>query len=691
MRLPKMRYSDRIGKVVQEKFGGYDHNLSAGEGDIYDEKNLSSRHAPLMATRQTRRLERTLDKPNGLYAAEKLAWVDETGFYYDGERKGSVTDGKKRFGSLGDYIIILPDKAYYDTREHEATHTAAEGAASAAGEVYVVQQEDKTYEAYIGGAGQKLKGESYGEIIRVGSAPYKLLYWDGAVWRDVGHKSFGNLESSVTLPSGAWIMDGFIFDEHAEENTIYSDTVDFHDYFRAGDAVEIVGTNDRKNDQTPIIREISEDGHKLRFSEYAFELKDEDGYRSEIDPTEREALLTGVRYVATSAMQDGASWVCDQTTAISATAEGAENAVGKVFVQLTSAEVMEARGEALYTITAATFKGEQLELTLEVAYLQRYQIQTGAMTISRKVPDMDYICSNENRLWGCRNDSIYASKPGDPFNFNVFDGIASDSYAVDSGSPGRFTGCASYMGYPVFFKEHNIYKIYGSIPSNFELMGAATTGVAEGSGGSLAIAGETLFYLGATGVCAYTGSLPAQINEAFGSVRYSEAVGGSDGLKYYVSMKSAGGYRLFVYDTQRGIWHREDDVEAVGFARTTEGAYMLTAGGRLLALERESDETVEWFAEFGDLTDGDPNRKGVSRMQIRMELAKGATFRAEINFDSQKRWDTVMNIVGAREKQSFVLPIIPRRTDHWRLRLSGKGQCVIYSIAREFYKGSDYR
>ena len=37
------------------------------------------------------------------------------------------------------------------------------------------------------------------------------------------------------------------------------------------------------------------------------------------------------------------------------------------------------------------------------------------LQLSRTVPELDYICENENRLWGCKGDTIYASKLGDIF------------------------------------------------------------------------------------------------------------------------------------------------------------------------------------------------------------------------------------------------------------------------------------
>ena len=117
--LPPMAYGDGIGKRRQVAFLGYSHNLSARDGELWDMKNLTSDYSPLLAPRAPRYHIRTLTKPNGFYAHGGLYWVDGTGFYADGEKKGDVTDSKKQFASLGKYIVILPDKAYYDTQTKE--------------------------------------------------------------------------------------------------------------------------------------------------------------------------------------------------------------------------------------------------------------------------------------------------------------------------------------------------------------------------------------------------------------------------------------------------------------------------------------------------------------------------------------------------------------------------------------------
>ena len=537
MKLPSVQYADGIKKGRQVQFGGLNHNLGAADGELWDMRNLTSDYFPLLATRPQRLLYRKLEgAPGGIFSWDGLAWVDGTGFYFKGERRGTVTAGKKTFAALGAYIVIFPDKVWYNT----------------------------------------MTGE------------------------------FGSLEATWA-GSSLTFTNGKLYEEDAEANCIQASGVNWEDYFKAGDAVTIEGcTKHTENNKTPIIREI--DGDKLYFYEYIFTLDGEDG------------------------------------------------------------------------VTPYT--------------------ETGSLSVKRTVPDLLYVCENENRLWGCDKTTIYASKLGDIFNWNVYDGLDTDSYSVDTGSAGSFTGCTSYLGYPIFFKEEHIYKVYGSIPSNFEVMGSATLGVADGSAGSLAIAGEILFYLSRAGVMAYSGGIPQPVGAAFGTERQKDAVAGSDGLKYYISMRGAdGAWRLHVYDAQRGLWHTEDETHATHFARQDGNLYMLTDQGEIWMEGNIQDPpegvtpegAVAWMAEFGDFTDDDPNKKGVSKIQIRLELDEGATVEVYLQFDTDGQWQRVNGALGEGVKRSYYLPIIPRRGDHYRMRLQGAGGCRIYSLVREFYSGSELK
>ena len=320
--------------------------------------------------------------------------------------------------------------------------------------------------------------------------------------------------------------------------------------------------------------------------------------------------------------------------------------------------------------------------------------EQGNLSIARTVPALEHVCEHENRLWGCDARTIYVGKLGDIFNWNVFDGLESDCWQWEPGSSGNFTGCISYRGYPIFFKEDCIIKVYGSLPSEFQALGSATLGVADNCHRSLVVAGETLFYLSRNGITAYQGGIPQLIGQAFGAERYSNAVAGSDGMKYYVSMEEESGRRrLYVYDTQTGLWHIEDDTYAISFTRCDGELYCLAAGGELWSTRSMAsgtqEEAVRWWAEFGDITEEEPNKKGVSRLHIRLELEEGATAGVWIQYDSDGQWKQIGKQLQAERKRSFNLPVIPRRCDHYRLKLEGVGQCYLHSIAREYYVGSE--
>ena len=87
------------------------------------------------------------------------------------------------------------------------------------------------------------------------------------------------------------------------------------------------------------------------------------------------------------------------------------------------------------------------------------------------------------------------------------------------------------------------------------------------------------------------------------------------------------------------------------------------------------------------ITDEDPYKKQIPKLIIRLEVDEGATVTVSMRFDSTGDWETV-DTLAANVKRSYYLPIVPRRADHYRIRLSGTGGCRVYSIAREYSQGS---
>ena len=324
------------------------------------------------------------------------------------------------------------------------------------------------------------------------------------------------------------------------------------------------------------------------------------------------------------------------------------------------------------------------------------------ITVSRKMPLMDFIVENDNRLWGCRYglnrngevvNELYACKLGDFKNWECYMGISTDSYAVSLGSDGQFTGAITHAGYPIFFKENCMHKVYGQIPANFQVQTTPCRGVQKGCGGSLAIVNEILYYKSQHAICAYDGSLPTEISAALGDVQYKNAVAAAHGNKYYASMAEAGSGKqeMLVYDTAKGMWYKEDGLEAIQLCSCREELYCATTDGKIVTMLGSGDEYEngpKWMAETGIINASYPERQYLKRFSIRLVLEPGSFLSVSAQYDSSGVWENIGSMTGSNLR-SFTFPVRPRRCDHLRLRLEGRGRALIFAITRNLSGGSD--
>lgn len=193
------------------------------------------------------------------------------------------------------------------------------------------------------------------------------------------------------------------------------------------------------------------------------------------------------------------------------------------------------------------------------------------------MPEFDFIFECGNRLWACRcgeNQDGKQVNESTPQSSEILKtGTASLEYrqtATPSLSEARepLQVRINYLGYPTFFRENYIHKIYGSTPSQFQLRTVNAAGVQSGCGDSIADVSGTLFYKSRTAVCAYDGSAPSPVSQKLGdAVKCDSAVGAALGRKYYISIETQRRFAaLYVYDASRGMWHLEDNTDVASFA-----------------------------------------------------------------------------------------------------------------------------
>ena len=573
--------NEYVNRDVTDGFSGYRHRMKIAEGELYDCRNLSTAHYPLLANRAKRGRVRTMGAPGGLLAKEKLAWVDEGTLWYGGEATGvtGLSAGEKQLVSMGAYICIFPDKIYFNTAD----------------------------------AGDW--GSMEARYTSTGAVNYSLCQIDGGEYKK---PSLSENEPDNPENAALWI------DTSAQPHLLRQWSAALGEWV-----------------------EVSSVYTKLSFASYG----------------EIPKLFK---------VDDG--------------------------ISISGSAVDDVNGEKL--ICALGGDEENTDYIVIAGLLDEALSQEeGFVSLERTVPEMDFVVECRNRLWGCKYgpvegenlNEIYCCALGDFKNWRQYRGLASDSWTASVGSDGAWTGAVNFLGYPTFFKENRIHKVSISAYGAHQITETVCRGVQKGCEKSLAVVNETLFYKARGDVCAFQGGFPTAVSEALGDEKYTEAAAGSIGDSYYISMKDAEGkWTLFVYDVLKKIWIKEDGLECSHFASLGDELYAISKNA-LYALQGscgEKEPYVEWMAESGILYYQYPDRKYLSRYNFRLQMEEGAQMDIFIQYDSSGLWERKGRI-KFKSTGTVTVPIRPRRCDHMRIRLEGKGEFRLFSVAKILSIGSD--
>ena len=343
------------------------------------------------------------------------------------------------------------------------------------------------------------------------------------------------------------------------------------------------------------------------------------------------------------------------------------------------------------TATSITFPDETFISLIAEGETEK-KITVDSITVDRSCPDLDFVMEAGNRLWGVSNkdNTIYACKLGDPTNWTYYQSTSLDSFYATQGTDGEWTGCAAYSKHLLFFKEDYIHKVYGSTPASYQIETAQCHALEKGSSKSVAIINETVLYKSRLGIMAYSGGVPMLISENFGTDRYTDAVAGTDGIKYVVSVLEGGEPRLLVYDMERFLWHKEDHMRARDFCYHDGRLLCINDDNKIYEMipsgEVEEKEPIEWMAELGPFDEFIEDKKVYSRLKMRLKLADLAELTVMISVDDGD-WERIEHL-NAEYDRAIVLPIVPRRCDKFAVRFEGKGRCRIESLVREYRQGT---
>ena len=309
----------------------------------------------------------------------------------------------------------------------------------------------------------------------------------------------------------------------------------------------------------------------------------------------------------------------------------------------------------------------------------------GVYPAAGSVPDMDYVCVHQNRVFGCKGSEVYASANGQATNWTKFDGDELDSWAGDVYSEGNFTGMATYQGVIVLVKDDFTYELFGRTPSEFGNIEVAKFGCIDGR--SIQEVDGQLIWLSREGFRRYTGGIPKLIDQPLNHSKCVSGSAGTDGRRYFCSLYNGLVYTMYVYDTQNRQWAIEDDLQVIEFTKLNGVCYALDVDGNLLQFN-SGNETVNWSFTTKNYTDESFSKKVNGRIRLRMDLNFGSSAKISIRYDKAGQWIATKTI-EAGEFKVYTIELKLQRCDSYQIKIEGWGYAKIYGMEKELYFGSD--
>lgn len=368
----------------------------------------------------------------------------------------------------------------------------------------------------------------------------------------------------------------------------------------------------------------------------------------------------------------------------------------------------DSENDAQYTVASVTKKEvEAGKWSIAVSFEENF-ITNGQQKANEKnvqiwgegsyIPDFDYICSKDNRLWGCCNSNrtIYASALGDPTDFWTFEGDTLDAYQVAVASANKFTGIIALNSQIAIMKQHTIHKMLGSYPSEYTLYEYNFEGTEKNNGGSLVNVENAALFLSEHGLASYSGSSVTSIDDSLGTSQKSNALAMYDGEKYFLHFKDADNNdKTYVYDTRYGMWIQEEYGEVLSFAHYSSDNYVLVKEekqNKILKITSGETYDAEWeiifkpFIETISTTKTTTHifeKKRYTKLTLRVELPEGSYIKAEGLYDGAGEWHLLGGASGTKDGVCDIVINTPR-VDKLQLKLSGLGAMTILAMERSY-------
>lgn len=158
---------------------------------------------------------------------------------------------------------------------------------------------------------------------------------------------------------------------------------------------------------------------------------------------------------------------------------------------------------------------------------------------------------------------------------------------------------------------------------------------------------------------------------------------------------------MLVYDFNKSMWMKESQ-ESLIRTSASDGRYIYYCDhddkiyrisdndtfNIVSGFDFEEESDFKWAAESCELGYIYANNKYLLRLNIRVKIPVGSEMMISIEYNSDGREINLYRLHDIGNK-SVSLSIAPHRCDHFKIRVSGKGECDIISASAKLNQGSD--
>lgn len=285
-----------------------------------------------------------------------------------------------------------------------------------------------------------------------------------------------------------------------------------------------------------------------------------------------------------------------------------------------------------------------------------------------------------------------------------------DTVTIQGVAPGASESIAEHNGYLYYYSRGGVMRFNGSYAVKIsDKLGNITYRCVKGA------IGDSRYYLSMAPDLSF--NIPSEVRELAEKEADEQGLTGVT-RNIYIAMRkivliavlTAKNLQdvlmrsnMFIYDIERGFWEKNTMPFFNAVISDISNVYAVDCAGSLYAFSsRENPEQLagsldgdyfkeddfDWFAESGVIGYSMPDCKYVGKMLIRVSLTLKSRMDIYIQYDSSGDWEHLYTIRNVGTK-SFTLPVIPRRCDHFKIKLSGHGDAKIYSVTKQTEQGSD--